>query len=157
MIPLNSQFLDSSAQQKKGSGVSILTSEYIIKELQDVVVATVAMDNILVDTTVRSAAPISDEADRVMSSKIEAITVDRLGSHNAGQVKEAYSLSSNIDAITVDVGLIIHRASLSDDAGTISSTLDVISLDTAAFLQNVTESSYTASTTLDAILVDKGK
>lgn len=157
MIPLNSQFLDSSAQQKKGSGVSILTAEYVIKELQDVVVATVDMDNILVDTTVRSAAPISDEADRVMSSKIEDIVVDTMGYHNAAQKEKAYLASSAIEAIVIDVGLIIHKANLSDNAGTMSTTLDVISLDTAAFLQNVADGNTTLSTTVDAILVDKGK
>lgn len=156
MIPLNSQFLDSSAQQKKGSGVSILTAEYVIKELQDVVVATVAMDNILVDTTVRSAAPISDTADRVMSSSVDSVAVDSLGHHDAKQAERAYLASSAIEAVVVDVGLIIHKANLSEDAGIISSTLDAISLDTAAFLQNIAES-HSLSTTMDTILVDKGK
>lgn len=156
MIPLNSQFLDSSAQQKKGSGVSILTAEYVIKELQDVVVATVAMDNILVDRVVQSANPIIDEADRVMSSSVDSVTVDSLGHHDAKQTERAYLASSTIEAVVVDVGLIIHKADLSDNAGTMSSTLDAISLDTAAFLQNIAES-HSLSTTIDAILVDKGK
>ena len=156
MIPLNSQFLDSSAQQKKGSGVSILTAEYVIKELQDVVVATVAMDNILVDRVVQSANPVRDEADRVMSSSVDSVMVDTMGQHDARQMEKAYLASSAIEAVVVDVGLIIHRANPSDDAGTISSTLDAISLDTVAFLQNIAES-HSLSTTIDAILVDKGK
>lgn len=156
MIPLNSQFLDSSAQQKKGSGVSILTAEYVIKELQDVVVATVAMDNILVDRVVQSANPIIDEADRVMSTKIEAILVDTMGYHDAKQTERAYLASSAIEAVVVDVGLIIHKANPSDNAGTVSTTVDAISLDTAAFLQNIAEG-HSLSTTMDAILVDKGK
>lgn len=153
MIPLNSQFLDSSAQQKKGSGVSILTSEYIIKELQDVVVATTATDGILVDTVVKNVPPITDGGYQSVT-KIDDIVVDiGMVYHNKQQVDDWQS-ATKIDDIVVDIGLIVHPAHLQEQIAKISSTLSGIAVDVGAFEQSRNESCQ-LSTSLNSIVVDK--
>ena len=148
MIPLNSQFLDSSAQQKKGSGVSILTSEYIIKELQDVVVATTATDGILVDTVVKNVPPITD-GDYQFATKVDDIVVDiGMVYHNKQQVDD-WQFATKVADIVVDIGLIVHPAHLQEQMPEISSILNG-----GAFEQSPNES-YQLSTSLNSIVVDK--
>lgn len=153
MIPLNSQFLDSSAQQKKGSGVSILTAEYVIKELQDVVVATTAADSILVDTIVKNVPPITDGGYQYVT-KIDDIVVDiGMVYHNKQQVDD-WQFATKVDDIVVDTGLIVHPAHLQEQIAKISSTLNGIAVDVGAFEQSRNESCQ-LSTSLNSIVVDK--
>lgn len=153
MIPLNSQFLDSSAQQKKGSGVSILTAEYVIKELQDVVVATTATDGILVDTVVKNVPPITD-GDYQFATKVDDIVVDvGMVYHNKQQVDD-WQFATKVADIVVDIGLIVHPAHLQEQMPEISSILNGIAVDVGAFEQSPNES-YQLSTSLNSIVVDK--
>lgn len=153
MIPLNSQFLDSSAQQKGGIGVSILTSEYIIKELQDVVVATTAADSILVDTIVKVLPPITDGGYQ-LATAVDGIAVDiGMVYHNKQQVDE-YQFATKVENIVVDIGLVVHPTTLQEQGVSLSSTLNSIAIDVGAFVKEHNDS-YQFSTSVNSILVDK--